>query len=121
MQKRSFGVSVESIAYTNRELYIGSRILLGSLAVGDVFTELGTSFHETNGVTNGTDVELRVTQILTYGQLVSCINAGMTCEIKLAFDKPPRIGPRDYLAGASDDSLPQLETLGTAEQNVPTI
>ena len=118
MTQRSFVVSVESIAYTYRELYVGSRVLSGALAVGDIFTLLADS-PDPDGT--GLPVAFRVVQIMTYRKTVSCIEAGITCELKLAFEATPRLGPRDYLSGTSDTPLPALEVLGAADQKVLTV
>lgn len=118
MTQRSFVVSVESIAYTYRELYVGSRILSGTVAVGDTFTILANS---SDPAATGVPVDLRVVQIATYRKTVTCIEAGVTCELKLAFEILPRLGPRDFLRGNSDAPLPELKVIGSADQTVPSV
>lgn len=115
MTQRSFVVSVEVIAYTYRELYVGSRIQSGTLAVGDTLTVLADS---PDLDATGLPVTLRVLQITTYRKTVTCIEAGMTCELKLAFDTTPRLGPRDFLCGTSGAPLPDLEVIGSADPTV---
>lgn len=116
MTQRSFVVSVESIAYTYRELYVGSRVQSGTLAVGDTFSLLADS-PEAKGMA----VDFRVLQIMTYRKTVTCIEAGMTCELKLAFDNTPRLGPRDFLCGKSDQPIPELKVIGSADQTVLSV
>lgn len=118
MTERSFVVSLESIAYTHSELYVGCRVLCGSVAVGDTFTVLADS---ADPGCVGVPVEFGVAQIMTYRKTVTCIDAGMTCELKLEFNATPRLGPRDYLHGNSDAALPELKVIGSAEQTVRTV
>ena len=118
MTKREFAVSVESLSYTRDELYIACRILNGTVAVGDRFSLLSSS-HDGTDSANDTSVDLTVLEIGAYRKSFSCIDTGMTCQLKLGFDSPPRLSTRDFLLGSSDCDSPTCEVLGEVDSHVP--
>ena len=118
MTQREFAVSVETLSYTHDELYIACRILKGTVAVGDRFS-LCSSSHDGTDSANETSIDLTVLEIGAYRKSLTCIDTGMTCQLKLKFENPPRLCTQDFLLGSSDQDAPTCEVLGEVESHAP--